>query len=187
VTAYLKLPFSESQTEGARRGLQAALRAPASTAPSKEELPMRILFATVLAALAACSSPSQDSSGARSATAQAIVDRAAGQHAEIARLSIHAIPPGESSPRIVASTVAGRLGEPSDPEDVRALDGGEEIVLQEGKNLDYTMPVRDQAGRTLAVIGITISGTTGGKDAMLARAKELANELAGELRAAKIW
>jgi hypothetical protein len=74
-----------------------------------------------------------------------------------------------------------------DAEDVRARETGEETVLLEGQNLDDTAPVRDPAGRTLAAIGSTISGTAGGKDAMLARAKELTNEVAGELRTAKLW
>lgn len=109
---------------------------------------MKILFATVLVALVACSSPGRESSRAASSTAQDIVDRVAGQHAEIARLSI-AVPPGASGARIVASTVSGRIGEPSDPEDVRAMETGEETVLHEGKNLDYTVPVRDR-GRARA-------------------------------------
>jgi hypothetical protein len=148
---------------------------------------MKVVIASALAALAACAFPSGESVRVTSPAAQVIVDRTAGENADIARLSIHAVPPETSSLRIVASTVAGRLGEASDAEDVAAFEGGKETVLHEGKNLDYTVPVRDPSGRPLAVIGITISGTAGDNDAMLARAKQLASEIAGELRTARLW
>jgi len=144
---------------------------------------MKILAALALAALASCASTHSTRSDAHSPAAQAIVDRFAAQHAEIARLSIHALPPGDSSARIVASTVSGRIGELSDPEDVKSLATGEAVVLHEGRNLDHTAPALDAQGRTIAVVGITISGTSGTRDAQLARARELTDSIAAELRA----
>lgn len=141
---------------------------------------MKTLAAILLTVLASCAATDSQRPDAHSSSAQAVVDRFASQHAEIARLSIHAIHPGESRARIIASTVAGRIGELSDPEDVRSLATGEAIVLQEGLNLDYTAPALDAQGRTLAVIGITISGTS---DGQFARAKELAQQIEAELRA----
>jgi hypothetical protein len=143
---------------------------------------MRIAAALLLFTLASCATTQSPRASATSPVAQAIVDRMACEHAEIARLSIHAVPLGQSSARIVASTVAGRLGEPSDPEDVRSLSTGEVVVLREGRNLDDTAPVHDSAGRTLAAIGITISGTAGTGEAQLARAKQLAEQVAAAIR-----
>lgn len=99
---------------------------------------------------------------------------------------MHAVPPDAGGLRIGASTVAGRLGGPSDEEGLDACEGGKETVLHEGENLDDTVPVRGPSGRALAVIGITISGTAGDDDAMLARAKDLATRVAGEIRTARL-
>ncbi len=144
---------------------------------------MRILFASLLLAFASCATPESSAPAASSSAGQSIVDRFAARYPEIARLSIHAVPAGESSSRIVASTVAGRIGEPSDPEDLRSMKTGEAITLQEGRNLDYTVPVQDPSGRTIAVVGITISGTSGTNNDQLARAKELSGLVAAEIRA----
>jgi hypothetical protein len=146
-----------------------------------------LLTALVVTAFVSCSTSGAASrSEASSPHAQEIVDRLADEYPEIARLSIHAVPPGGSELRIVASSVAGRIGEPSDPEDLRSMRSGEPVVMHEGHNLDYTVAVRDGSGSAVAVIGITISGVAGeSREARLARARTLADEAAREYVAAR--
>jgi hypothetical protein len=146
---------------------------------------MRSLLFVSLAALSACaaSPESKEPKAAEvsSSSAQVLVDRFANQYPEIARLSIHEKRP-DGDWRIVASTVTGRVGEPSDAEDAQALKTSSPIVMQEGHNLDYTVPVQDEKGRTLAIIGLTITGTAGDRATLLSRAEQIAVEIAAEIR-----
>ncbi|HYC77490.1 MAG TPA: hypothetical protein VEI02_07665 [Planctomycetota bacterium] len=138
-------------------------------------------------ALLGCATDDKKSDNARSVAdpaLQAIVDRVAGANRDVARLSIHTIPAGSSRLTIVASTVPGRVGEPSDPEDLDASRTGRPVVMREGHNLDYTESVADAPNRTTAVIGVTISGASGmTDDALLDRAKKVAAEVAAAIRA----
>jgi hypothetical protein len=137
----------------------------------------------IIVALSACVASGSERAGTPSPKAQAIVDRVANEHADVARLSIHTAV-RRSGWRIVASTVKGRVGDRSDPEDESAAKTGEPVVLSEGRNVDYTLPVRDDSGRTIAIVGLTISGAAGGdQGTLLARAKALAEEIAAEIRA----
>lgn len=149
---------------------------------------MRALVALMLLAVLACSATEQEH--ASSPGAQAIVDRIAAAHSELARLTIHAIPRGESKMRIVAASVPGKVGKPSDPEDLEAAKTGRPVELREGRDLDYTCPAQDATGHTLAVIGVLISGASGATDeALRAKAKAIAAETAAAIRDSKqpLW
>jgi hypothetical protein len=142
---------------------------------------MRLLVATLALVLACASCESGPSTPAAAPAsispqqAQAIVDATAKKYADVARLSIHAVQSGKEGMRIIASTVSGRVGDPSDPEDVKSVKTGESIVMREGRNLDYTVPVQDDTGRKTMAIGVTISGATSASEAtLLERAKEVA-------------
>jgi hypothetical protein len=150
---------------------------------------MKVLVALLLL-FSALSCKTTETKHASSPAAQAIVDKLAAAHAEIARLSILAIPKGESKMRIVASTVPGRVGDSADPEDLEAAKTGKPVELREGQNLDYTYPAQDASGRTIAVVGVTISGATGAaREAQLAKAKAIAVEASAAIRDSKppIW
>jgi hypothetical protein len=137
---------------------------------------MKAWFAPLLLGVLSCAA-APSAPEAPEPAMQAIVDRIAGAHPEVARLSIHAAEDGGPHMRIVASTVAGRVGESSDPEDLLVSRTGEPVEMKEGHNLDYTAPVVDASGRTVAVIGVTVSGASGGSDgARLALAKQIAAE-----------
>ena len=137
----------------------------------------------VLGVLSCAAAPAEET--VASPSLQAIVDRIAAAHPEIARLSIHAVPAGGKELQIVASTVAGRIGERSDPEDLDASRTGRVIEMKEGHNLDYTAPVQDAAGKTMAVVGVTISGAGGTSDEELrVKAKAVAAETAAAIRSA---
>lgn len=110
--------------------------------------------------------------------AQEVVVSMAAKHAEVVRLTLHVIPAGETELHVVASTLRSRLGTLSDPEDVVAFRGGLEIVLTEGDNTDVTLPIKNSAGKVVAVTGITVKGA---REPGIALARSLADELARNL------
>lgn len=154
-------------------------------APEAPPMKVRNVFAVatlVLAPVLACAAPKPQGH----AQAQEVVLSMATQHAEIVRLTLHAIPAGESELRVVASTLRSRLGTPSDPEDVVAFKGGLEVVLAEGDNTDVTLPIKNSAGKVVAVAGITVKGA---REPGIALARGIADELARNLAKANppLW
>lgn len=150
----------------------------------------KMLIPVLTLALVACStsrgSHAADAARVADPAMQTIVDRMAAAHAEIARLSIHRMPPGESKMWIVASTTKGRVGEVSDEEDLEAMRTGQPVTMREGHNLDYTEAVQDQAGKTIAVVGVTISGAANrSQDEQMNLAKRVAGETANAIRSAR--
>lgn len=106
---------------------------------------------------------------------QAAVVDIARRHAEIVRLSVHAVPPGGSAVCAIASTSEAKLGKPSDPEDERALANGGLVVLREPGAIDVTVPLQKKDGRFHAVAGVTVKGTD--DRAAIALAQAVAAEL----------
>lgn len=140
------------------------------------------LATLVLVPVLACVTPAKQGH----AEAQQVVLATAADHAEVVRLTLHAIPAGESELHAVASTLRARLGTLSDPEDVVAFKGGGEIVLAEGDNTDVTLPIQDSAGKIVAVTGITVKGP---REAGITLARSIADELARKLAKAQppLW
>lgn len=138
---------------------------------------MRAFTTLALLCLAACASPPPP---ATFPAAQALVDQIAGEHADLVRLTLHATPAGTDRARVVASTSAAKLNQWADPEDVDAMQTGREVVLDEGANLDYTLPVMAD-GKAIAAVGVTVKGA--GRDAMLASAKAIAGQVSTALLA----
>lgn len=115
------------------------------------------------------------------ADTQAVVDKVAAAHPDLVRLTVHAVPPQGGAMCAVASTSADKLGKPSDPEDHRALESGETVVLDEAGAVDYTVPVRQKDGKYTAVVGVTLK--SGGDQAtQMAAAKAIAAEVAGQMK-----
>jgi hypothetical protein len=116
---------------------------------------------------------------------QEIVDAVAARHADLARLTLHAVPMGATQCPQLASTLPDRRGEPSDPEDLQALRTGKEVVLAEPGAMDVTVPILVKDGAPTAVAGVTLR-TDGGtnRDVVVSRARRIAEELASEIRSA---
>jgi len=146
---------------------------------------MRILSFVALAVLAACASmknPYPD--------AQAAVDRVASRHDDLVRLTLHAVPADGKECTQVASTMAKRRGKPSDPEDLQAMKDGKVTVLDEKGNVDVTVPILMKSGKPTAVAGVTLkSGEGADRDALVKKAKAIAEELGREVQAAgkPVW
>ncbi len=114
----------------------------------------------------------------RHAAAQALIDSTVAAYPSIVRLTIHAIPTGQTQSRIIACNVGGKIGRLSDPEDLAAVAEDRTILLREGDDWDVTAPIRDTAGHPIAATGITLSlppGTT--EDEALIQAKAIAATL----------
>ena len=109
------------------------------------------------------------------------------QHPDIVRLTIHAVPRGETKSRIVATNVAAKLGAWSDPEDLQAMATQKPVIVEEGENLDYTAPVVDWQGQSVAAVGVTVKGTN--KTDMLTSAIMIADQMAASILQAEtpLW
>jgi hypothetical protein len=110
--------------------------------------------------------------------AQKLVDELAKNHPELVRIGLHVTPPGSAENIIVASNVAAKIGQKSDPEDVQAMKTGRPVVLKEGGNFDVTLPLHDAAGKVIGAIGLTLKPSGGEKEA---GTKRRAQAIAGEL------
>ena len=143
---------------------------------------LMLMLMAVASFLSSCCATCADDS---SSGAQKIVDEALKRHPEVVRLTIHAVPQGESQMRGVASNSAAKLGKPSDPEDLRTLQTGAEVVLQEGDHIDVTLPLTDANGTRIATAGVTLANPKGRtRDELVADARAIAAELGAAIRAA---
>lgn len=139
---------------------------------------MRILSIAVLSlSFVACrSTPS-----APCPETQAVVESVAAAHTDVVRLTVHAVPAGNSAMVAVASTLADKLGKASDPEDVRAVQTGAVQVLDEAGAVDYTVPVKPVDGKFTAAVGVTLKAG-GDQQAQMAHAKAIAAEVAARMK-----
>lgn len=110
--------------------------------------------------------------------AQRLVDELAKKHPELVRIGLHVTPPGSSENIIVASNVAAKLGQKSDPEDLRVMTTGRPVVLREGENFDVTLLLHDAMGKIIGAIGLTLKPIVGEQESNVTRrAQAIAAEL----------
>ena len=129
--------------------------------------------------LPGCSSSSAD----RFKEAQALIDKTVAANPELVRLTIHAVPSGQTQSRIIACNVHEKLGKLDDPEDLEVVRIKKTIVLKEGDNLDVTAPILDKSDNAIAATGITLRGLNAANEAMLTqKAKSIAIELSQEIQ-----
>lgn len=147
---------------------------------------MRWMILVACGMLIGCGGDEQTTTDAASfAGAQAVIDQVAAKHADLKRLTLHAVPTGKEACTQIASTMASRRGKPSDPEDLKALETGEEVKLDEGGALDLTVPIRMVDGKPTAVAGVTIThGEGADAEALVNKARAIAKELEAALQAA---
>jgi hypothetical protein len=119
------------------------------------------------------------------AAAQKALDGVAAQHANVKRLTLHAVPAGKTECMQIASTMAARRGKPSDPEDLKAMKTGELIVLDEPEAVDVTVPILMTDGKPTAIAGVTVAMKEGDdRDALVKEAQAVAAELEKAVQAA---
>ncbi len=96
--------------------------------------------------------------------AQKIVETIVSFHENLVRLSIHAIPKGETKSRIIACNVKKKIGMFSHHEDILAITEKKTTLLHEGNKIDITMPILDQHGQAIAATGVTLLSVDGKED-----------------------
>ncbi len=110
--------------------------------------------------------------------AQKLVDELAAKHPELVRIGLHLTPPNSSDNIIVACSLATRIGQKSDPEDLTAMRTGKPVVLKEAGNFDVTLPLHTVTGRVIGAIGLTFKPQGNERESAAAeRAKKMAAEV----------
>lgn len=129
------------------------------------------LFLTLAGAFGACSTTGSccDSDKAP----QTVVGNVAKANPSVTRLTVHCAEDGAL--KACASTVADKVGKPSDAEDQKAMQTGETVVLEEkGGALDVTVPICMKDGKATAVCGVTLKTDGMNREQAVAKAKEIA-------------
>jgi len=143
----------------------------------------KIAVTLTLVALSCCAEPPAEED--RFAAAQAIVESVVANHPDLMRLTIHAVPTGETTSRIIACNVAKKRGQPSDPEDLQAMKTLKTVILHESEMLDVTAPILDSAGRAIGATGITLNTSESAtEEALVEKAHSIARELMEAIRRA---
>lgn len=138
-----------------------------------------------LAVLASCAGGAETNAGI-----QQILDQVQAKHTDLVRLTVHAVPAGKTEACAVASTAADKRGKPSDKEDLQAMSTGKEVVLDEGENVDVTVPLPGADGKNIGAVGVTIKGGAGkSRDQLVAQARSIAQSVIDSVRGAKapLW
>lgn len=138
---------------------------------------MKMKIGVVFVALLLCSCAA-GSVSKQFSEAQQLVEQTMRNHPKLVRLTIHAVPTGETQNKIIACNVSEKIGRISDSEDLRAIATGQAVVLREGNNLDVTMPIADKTGKIIAAAGITLAeDSEPSEKALMMEAEGIAHEL----------
>ncbi|MBP8298879.1 MAG: hypothetical protein KA020_00830 [Planctomycetes bacterium] len=122
---------------------------------------MSFRFASLLALSALFVTACQSTPTAPQNETQAIVESVAKMHPEVTRLTVHTTPAGGSGPIAVASTMAEKLGKPSDPEDLKAMAKNLTVTMEEVGSYDVTVPICMKDGKPTAAVGVTFNADKG--------------------------
>lgn len=126
----------------------------------------------------------KDSPPAPKTFAQKLVDELAAKYPGLVRIGLHVTPPRGSENIIVASNVPQKIGQRSDPEDLKAMQSRKPVVLKEGDNFDVTLPLHDATGRIIGAIGLAFQPRRGEQELdAVRRARAMAGELERQIPA----
>ena len=103
---------------------------------------------------------------------QVVVEKVAKANPDVTRLTVHCMKDGAAN--ACASTSADKKGKPSDPEDVKAIQTGETVVMDEAGALDVTVPILAKDGKFAAACGVTVKMAGMTREQAMAKAKEVA-------------
>jgi hypothetical protein len=118
------------------------------------------------------------SSASGKSFAQKLVDDLVARHPELVRVGLHVTPPNGRRNVIIASNMTEKIGQKSDPEDLRAMRSGRPVLLKEGENFDVTLPLHDAKGKIIGTIGLTFEPEPSEQEgAVIRRAWEIAREI----------
>ncbi len=117
----------------------------------------------------------------RKSYAQDLLERTASRHPELIEFDIHAMPPGAAQSVIVASKNPGRIGKPTDRDDLEVFKTGTprvEINKVGDNNVEVAVPLEDVTGRAIGTVEMTfpyVAGTD--EDALIQKATAIKDEL----------
>jgi len=95
----------------------------------------------------------------------------------IVRLSVHRYDP-DLGGVIVASTVKAKVGLPSHSEDLRAMATLQPVVIEDGTDLDVTVPILVRDGRAQACVGVVMAtGRRTVRATLITQAEAIAHEI----------
>lgn len=115
---------------------------------------------------------------AKTTYAQQLVDELAARHPDVVRIGMHVTPPNKADNIIIACNVPERIGQKSDPEDLKAMNSGQPVVMKEGENFDVTLPLHNASGKAIGAIGLTFKPLPGENEKDAARrAQAIAHEI----------
>ena len=125
---------------------------------------------TLLSFAGACASTSGKCADCEKA--QSVVTNVAGQYPDCVRLTVHCTMEGEM--KTCASTDAARVGKAADPEDKKAVEIGDVVVLDENGAIDVTVPINRKDGKATAACGVTLKGAGMSREQAITKAKSIA-------------
>ena len=83
-------------------------------------------------------------------------------------------PAGGSGPVACASTAPDKKGKPSDPEDIKAMQTGQTVVLDEAGATDVTVPIMQKDGKFAGACGVTLKSAGMTREQAVAKATTIA-------------
>ncbi len=104
--------------------------------------------------------------------AQSVVASVQKQHMECSRLTLHCSMGGTM--KACASTAADKVGKASDPEDQKAVQTNQPVVLEENGGFDVTVPIVMKDGKPTVACGVTLKGAGMTKDQAVTKATAIA-------------
>jgi iron complex outermembrane receptor protein len=151
-----------------------------------------VLRIALLWIVAAASLPlwaqAQSPQGPQKSYAQALVDATLAQHPKLIELDMHATLPGGAQSAIVAAKSAGRVGHPSDPDDLEVAKTGNprvEINRVGDYNVEIEIPLFDERRQIIGSIEMTFPYVAGfDEQALIREADGIRNELSARISGA---
>jgi len=117
--------------------------------------------------------------------AQALVDAAVARHPKLLDLDMHATPPGGDRSVIVAAKSGGRVGHPSDPDDLDVAKTGSprvEINRVGDYNVEIEVPLFDSGRRIIGSVEMTFPYLAGfDEQALIREAETVRNEVSAQI------
>ena len=102
-----------------------------------------------------------------------VIDSVAKANPDVTRLTLHCNMGGKDL-KVCASTSADKKGKASDPEDKKAIDTNQTVVLEEGSALDVTVPLHVKDGKPMSACGVTLKTAGMTRDQAVAKATQIA-------------
>ena len=137
-------------------------------------LDLPLAFCLLPALIVAVAAQSRSASTPEKTLAQRLVDELAKAHPELVRIGLHVTPPDRPDNIIIASNIAAKIGQKSDPEDLEVMKTGKPVVLKEGDNYDITLALHDAAGRLIGALGLTMKPGGAGQARLVQSAQSIA-------------